>query len=295
MVRQLNAEFVKKVLPVRPADAHKGTFGKLMLAVGSAYYPGAVCMATLAALRTGVGIATVAAPRTVAHGFIGKIVEPTWLPLPENANGVVLPEAAERIAEKLPGYQAVCLGCGLSNEPDAEKFVCALLSLPALANKPLLLDADGINCAARHMDLLERLPARLILTPHKMEMARLCGCSVGDVSDQIASELASRLRSTLVLKSEATQIFRTDGQIFRLENAANPGLAKGGSGDVLAGIISSLCAQGVEPDDAACAGVWLHSQAGFAALRKHGTVSMLPGDLPGLLPDVFLNLQGADA
>ena len=294
MIQPIDAAFVRRVLPTRPLDAHKGTFGKLLLAVGSAYYPGAACMATLAALRTGVGIATVAAPRTVAHGCIGRLVEPTWLPLPENADGVVLPEAVEKIAEKLPGYQAVLAGCGLSNEPDAEGFVCALLSLPALAGKPLVLDADGINCAARHIDLLERCPARLILTPHRMEMARLCGCPIGEVSGEKAAALAAQLRATVVLKSEATLVARADGRLFRLENAANPGLAKGGSGDVLAGIVGSLCAQGVSPDDAACAGVWLHSQAGFAALRRSGSVSMLPGDLPGLLPEVFLNLQGAE-
>ena len=290
MIEPITAEFVRNVLPKRPPNAHKGTFGKLLLLVGSAYYPGAACMAVSAALRAGVGIAAVASARTVTTGCIGRLSEPVWLPLPETEDGVIAREAAGLLRKKLPGYQAVCAGCGLTCEPDAEALVCELLSLPELLDKPLVLDADGINCAAKHIDLLEKCPARLVLTPHRMEMARLCGCTLEAVDGQAAAELSRRLGAAVVLKSEATLVARRDGRMFRLENACNPGLAKGGSGDVLAGLTGSLCAQGVDPDDAACAAVWLHSQAGFEALRRFGAVSMLPGDLPGLLPEVFRKL-----
>ena len=291
-IPSLSASFVRSVLPERPPDAHKGTFGTLLVVAGSTQYPGAPCFAAQAALRSGVGIVTLAAPKTITTGCIGRLLEPTYLPLPETAAGqIAAAEALPLLTPRLNGFQAVLLGCGLGLSEDSEALVCGLLEQ---VETPLILDADGINCAARHIDILKARRAAgrgaLVLTPHWMEMARLCDCALEEVRADpvgVAAKAAAQFGATVVLKSAETLIARSDGRMLALRDAANPGLAKGGSGDLLAGITGSLCAQGVDPPDAACAAVWLHSRAGFSALRSLPAISLLPSDVLAALPEAF--------
>lgn len=289
-VTPITKELAIRLLPLRPANAHKGTFGRLLITAGSAQFPGAACMATLAALRSGAGIVTLASTRTVTTGCIGRLLEPTFLPLPETPDGQIAASAAPAVLETAAKCQAMLLGCGLGQCADTEALVEALLGG---APVPVVLDADGINLAARCIDMITRCPQPMVLTPHMMEMSRLGGIPLSQVLAEpvgTAAAFAARHGVTVVLKSAETVIARRDGGVYRLENAQNPGLAKGGSGDLLAGIIGALCAQGLSPDDAAVLGVWVHSRAGRLAADEIPAISMQPGDLLAALPRAWREL-----
>lgn len=285
-VLKMEREQAEAVLPHRAPDAHKGDFGKLVCFCGSRRMPGAAGLVAKAALRAGAGLVTLATVKTVAESLSSSILECTYLPLKENARGEAAATNGKELLSLCEEASAVVIGPGLGVSEDVSSLVDLLLSHLTC---PVVLDADGINCAASHIDMIQNTKAALILTPHPGEMARLLKIQVKDVLAQrfaYAIKLASELGVTVVAKGAPTLVAGGHG-FCCLNTTGNPGLARGGSGDVLSGIIGSLAAQGIPPDDAAAAGVYLHGAAADGAAEKLSMQGMLPSDVIEELPFVF--------
>ena len=263
---------IDKLLPVRKRESHKGDYGKILLLCGSRGFTGAAALAAMGALRTGAGLVYLAVPESIYAIEAVKLTEPVVLPLPEDSG-----ETIEKIAELLPRMDAVLFGCGsgLGKGPEA-----VLEFLLKHAECPLVLDADGITLAAKHKDILRGRTAPTILTPHDGEFARL-GPESGARTEQ-TMKLAKALGCVLLRKGHRTLI--TDGHQIWENRTGNPGMAVGGSGDVLAGIIVSLLGQGLAPLEAAAAAAWLHGKAGDLCAGEIGEYGMLPTDLLERLP-----------
>jgi NAD(P)H-hydrate epimerase len=233
---------------------------------------------------------TGAVARTVWPLAAGKLAEATWLPLPvtlvDGIQSVIAAEAAPVIADRSGGYDALVLGCGLGNAPATRQLVADLLARPL---PPTVIDADGLNCVAQLADWPARLPAACVLTPHPAEMARLCGLPVAEVVAQrwdLARTMAASWSAVVLLKGPYTVIAAPDGWLAVLP-VATAALATAGSGDVLAGVIGGLLAQGIDPFRAACAGAWLHAQAGLRCAAEVGVAGVIASDLLLRLPLVL--------
>ena len=283
----LDAGLVRTWLPVRKADSHKGTFGKVMLAVGSESFPGAAYLACAAAGRAGAGLVTGALIRPVWSLVASKLAEPTYVLLPAQdaeRGAVIAPDAAAVVASALAGYKALVLGCGIGNTPVTRDFVAELLAadLPAT-----LIDADGLNCLAQLGSWPQRLPAQCVLTPHPAEMARLCDVPIDEIMAHrwaMARARAAEWGCTVLLKGPYTVIAEPGGWLAVLP-IATAALATAGTGDVLAGLIGGLLAQGLNPFRAACVGAWLHGMAGQQCAVRLGQAGVVASDL---LPEVPL-------
>lgn len=291
------AEMVRAWLPARPPDAHKGTFGKALIVAGSANYTGAARLAGAAAVRAGAGLVTVALPAPIHAAVAAALAEATYLLLPHEL-GVIAPAAIEVLAPRAPEYDALLVGPGLGQERETVEFVRGLLvgerepravgfvrgeapppARPALP--PLVVDADGLNILAGLADWPARLPPGTVLTPHPGEMARLCGLTAAEIqADRIgtARRYAQAWGHVVVLKGAYTVVAAPDGRTA-LEPFANPALATGGTGDVLAGAIVALRAQGLGGFEAAVCGAYLHGLAGELARQRKGIAGMAAGDL----------------
>ncbi len=284
----LDAGLLRGWLPVRRADSHKGTFGRVMLAVGSETFPGAAYLACAAAGRTGAGLVTGALIRPVWALVASNLPEPTYVLLPAQETGrgaVIAADAAQVAADALAGYKALVLGCGIGNTPATRSFVADLLvaDLPAT-----IIDADGLNCLAQLEAWPQRLPAQCVLTPHPAEMARLCNLPVEEILAQrwdLARAMALAWQCTVLLKGPYTVIAEPGGWLAVLP-IATAALATAGSGDVLAGVIGGLLAQGLNPFYAACIGAWLHGTAGQACAARMGQAGVVASDLLAELPIV---------
>lgn len=289
----LDARTVAGWLPPRPNLSHKGSFGKALCTAGSMNYPGAAALCATAAGRVGAGLVTGAVPDLVWPVVAAQAPEPTWLPLPAH-EGAFAPAGAERLSAALPGYDALLLGCGISQMGDVPAFVHAVLrggSLPAT-----LIDADGLNCLVQIPDWPALLPPRCTLTPHPAELARLLGLTVAEVTArrwELARAAAARWNVVLLAKGPYTVIAAPTGELAVLP-VATPALATAGTGDVLSGAIVGLLAQGMEPFAAACVGAWLHGQAGLACEAEIGRAGTLAGDLLPRLPAVLRSLRNFD-
>jgi NAD(P)H-hydrate epimerase len=288
----ISPALVRQWLPPRPRLSHKGTFGKVLLAVGSESFPGAAYLSCAAAGRVGAGLVTGAVPRPIYALVAGRLAEPTWQPLPVQPAGELAgclePAAGAAVAASLGAgnYTAFVLGCGLGNNRATQGFVAELLRHPLPAT---VIDADGLNCLAAQEGWANRLPAQCVLTPHPAEMARLCGIEVGEVVAhrwELARAQAAAWRCVVLLKGPYTVVAHPDGRLGVLP-MATPALATAGSGDVLAGIIGGLLAQGCEPFAAACVGAWLHGAAGLACEREVGAAGVIASDLLARLPGVM--------
>ncbi|MFC1962853.1 NAD(P)H-hydrate dehydratase, partial [Chloroflexota bacterium] len=292
----LTDDWVQAALPVRPRDAHKGTFGRLLVAAGSLNYTGAAYLACAGALRVGTGLVTLAAACSLQPVLASKLTEATHLPLPEAERGVIGPAAAEVLGRALPGYEALLLGCGLGQHPATADFVKLALLEGDPSHAPLLvLDADGLNLLSGEPQWWHKLGEKVIVTPHPGEMARLAGIPVAEIQrDRVAAtrETSQRWRKTVVLKGAYTIIAASDGRLA-LSPFANPGLASAGTGDVLAGNIAGLLAQGLAPFEAAACGVYLHGRAGEVIGEKLGDMGMVASDLLEELPRVIKDLRRA--
>ena len=288
----ITREKVRAILPQRPPDANKGTFGRVLVCGGSANYVGAVYLACEAALRVGAGLVTLATPRSLEPILASKLTEATYAPLPESEPGVVAEDAVEALRPFLANADVLLLGCGLGQSEAALAFVKSLVRettrLPSL-----ILDADALNLLARIPQWWQRLPGDAILTPHPGEMSRLTGLPVAEIQSRrldVARDSAMSWQKTIVLKGAGTIVAGPDGRTS-LNPSINPGLASGGTGDVLAGATAGLAAQGLPPWDAAVAGVFLHSQAGEMARQEMGDAGMLAGDLLRRLPAAIRNTK----
>lgn len=273
----LDHEKIWALLPDRPADGHKGTFGKILLLCGSRGYTGAAALAAMGALRSGAGLVYLAVPDSIYDIEAVKLTEPVIIPVADK-DGRYAPASVEQILSLLQGKDAVLIGPGIGQSDGVEAVVCAVLEH---FNGPVVLDADGINLMRMHKDILRGRTAPTILTPHDGEFVRFGGVLE---SDRIASakQLARDLGVIVLLKGHRTVI--TDGDSVYLNRTGNPGMATGGSGDVLAGVIVSLLGQGISPLEAAACGAWLHGAAGDICEKEIGQYGMLPSDMVNVLP-----------
>ena len=294
LLELITPEFAGAVLPRRPPSAHKGTFGRTLVVAGSEEYVGAAYLAASAAGRAGAGLVTVALPRSLQTAIAAKAAEPTYIPLPESSPGVVSPGAANHILQRLPGYDSLLVGCGMGLAPTTrellEELLCSGSPLP-----PTVVDADGLNFLSLQQNpgWWERFPAYAIVTPHPGEMARLSSDSISGVEgDRIkkAVEGAARWNKVCVLKGPYTVVAFPTGRAM-LSPFANPGMASAGTGDVLAGTIAGLLAQGLSLEDGAALGVYLHGLAGEKVRDELGDAGMLASDLLGALPRVIKGLN----
>lgn len=275
--RKLDHAQVLSILPDRDPFAHKGKFGKLLLLCGSRGYTGAAALAARGALRSGAGLVFLGVPESIYAIEAVKLDEPVVFPLPD-ADGTLGPAAVPEILDRLRGMDAVLIGPGLGRSMGALAAVEAVLKhFPG----PVVVDADGINNLSAHKDILRDRAAPTILTPHDGEFARLGGV-IGEDRAAGAAALARELGAIVLLKGHRTVI--TDGHECYVNHTGNPGMAVGGSGDVLAGIITSLLGQGIGPLEAAACAAWLHGAAGDRCAAALGQYGMLPSDLVEALP-----------
>jgi NAD(P)H-hydrate epimerase len=311
----LTSDYARRLLPARPADSHKGSFGKALVIAGSLHYPGAAALSCGAAARVGAGLVTLGAGRTVLAAA-SRMPEITLLPLPEGDWGAVGPGALAELGKHLEGYASLLIGPGLGSGDATKEFVQRVFGLDKQKTRarvgflaspdaevstgeaklpplpPTVLDADALNILATIDEWWERLPkARLVLTPHPGEMRRLFKDEElpGD-AERAATMAASRWGQIVVLKGSTTVIAAPDGRALRHEQG-NPALATAGTGDVLAGAITGLLAQGLQPFDAAALGVYLHAAAGARVRDELGDAGALASDLLLELPRAIKALK----
>ncbi len=270
----------------RTADSHKGTYGTLLSVCGSYGMVGAAVLAARAAGRCGTGLVVSALDERIYPIAAAQLPEVVFCPLTQGS-------ACAKVSQMQPFLKkatALLIGCGLGNTVQSDELVTALFQQ---TETPIILDADGINIAARHISILEAAHAPLVLTPHPAELSRLLNLTVAQVQadrQTIAVTAAKRFDAIVVLKGHRTVIAQPNGTVY-INDTGNPGMAVAGSGDVLAGMIAGLAAQGLPLWDAACCGVYLHGAAGDRAAARLSQHAMLPTDLLDELGALFLQLE----
>ncbi|HEU4395581.1 MAG TPA: NAD(P)H-hydrate dehydratase [Planctomycetota bacterium] len=273
-------------LPRRDRDSHKGTFGHALVLGGSPGLTGAPALAALGALRSGAGLATVGCPRGVQAIVAGYSPCLMTLGLPESASGTVSHAALAPALRFSSRCRAAVIGPGLGRDRGTGQFVRSFLSSVESA---AVVDADGLNLLAGHAELLHDAPGSFVLTPHPGEAGRLLGlpasAPIPEDRRRAALDLAAATGGVVVLKGHRTLV--TDGERLFENRTGNPGMATGGTGDVLAGVIAALLAQRLDPFDAAVLGVAVHGRAGDLAAGRRGEVSLVASDLLEALPDAF--------
>ncbi|MBL8154246.1 MAG: NAD(P)H-hydrate dehydratase [Anaerolineae bacterium] len=290
-----DGEAVSEMLPSRSANANKGTFGRALIVAGSTHYVGAAGLSAMAAYRGGVGLVTVASPAPVITALSGRLLEPTWLPLPSE-NGVLQPDAQSTLSEYFPRYDAALLGPGWGVHPGTRGLMERFLSTVPDSDAPSrwIIDADGLNLLASLPDALTRLPANAVLTPHPGEMSRLTNRTVAEVLSNrwpLTRDCAAAWNAVVVLKGAHTLITAPDGRQSVLPFKTDA-LATAGTGDVLAGLIVGFLAQGVEPFEASVTAGYLHGLAGVLAAERHGnTRSVIAGDVLDSIPVALSRLE----
>ncbi len=277
-------EIVKRAVGFRPDDAHKGDMGTLLSVCGSYGMAGACMLSGMAALRSGLGLLKCALPESIYPIAAGRILESVYLPLKENGEGRSSRDNLKFLSEQKA--DAVLIGCGLGVCDDTRELVKGFLTH---CDKPMVLDADALNCIADDPSVLKGAKAPVIITPHPAEMGRLTGLTAREVNGnrrELARSFASGYNVVTVLKGAGTVTASPDGETA-VNPTGNSGMATGGSGDVLAGICGALLSQGGKPFDCAAAAVFIHGLAGDLAARRLGKISMLPTDIISELPNAF--------
>jgi len=287
----ITAEYVASVLPSRKPDGHKGDFGKLFLLAGSTGLTGAAALAAVSALRAGCGLAKVGCPRTVLPVIAASVIEATTMPLPDIAKkGALALRGLGDIRQAVTEHDAVAIGPGLGSHRETYELVRRLVGS---IRKPAVIDADGLNALAGHLEAISNASAPMVLTPHPGEFYRLNGVPVSEaIHDRIktARRFATEHDIVLVLKGSPTLVVDSSG-LCALNPTGNNGMATGGSGDVLTGLIGSLLAQGMDTFDAARAGVYLHGLAGDLAADDISARSMIASDMVDALGDAFMAVE----
>ena len=279
----IEEEHVAALLPRRRPDAHKGECGRVLVVAGSVGLTGAAALCSRSAMRAGAGVVTLGAPAGLNPILEVKLTEVMTMPLPDEEAGHLAAGALDAVLEALAAYDVLALGPGLGTAPATCEVVSGLLRR---AEKPVVLDADGINCAATQIDCLSGREYPTIITPHPGELGRLLGRKARDVQAsrlESALEAARRFGCTTVLKGAYTLVASPDGRAY-INPMALAGLATAGSGDVLTGCTAALCAQGLEPLDAALCSVFIHGRAAELAAHMVGPIGMVAGDVISWLP-----------
>jgi len=308
-------EMIAHLLPVRPTDAHKGTFGTAIIAAGSINFTGAALLAGKAAYRIGTGLVTMAIPSSLHTALAGQFPEATWVLLPHEL-GVIASGAVEVLIKNLGRATALLIGPGLGLEDTTKDFIAGLLAGASekpvhgrmgfvqtnetkagpkpVDLPPLVFDADGLKLLAKLPDWFKMLPAPAVLTPHPGEMSVLTGLETDQIQNErleTARKYAQEWGHVVVLKGAFTVVASPDGHTTTIP-VATSALARAGTGDVLAGLVAGLRAQGLEAYDAARAGAWIHAQAGLTAAEFRGSVaSVLAGDVLDAVSDVIARIE----
>jgi ADP-dependent NAD(P)H-hydrate dehydratase / NAD(P)H-hydrate epimerase len=292
-VRWLDAGTAGKMLPRRTPISHKGSHGRIMALVGSIQYPGAAYLACSSTLRVGAGLTTLAIAQGLYSILAAKLTEVTYLPLPESSPAAPSAGSIQLLNQQLPQYSVLLAGCGSGQGQSFRDLIQELLLHPQVKLPAVVLDADGLNTLAGIPDWWQRFTQDAILTPHAGEMARLAGSTIAEVQSnriETARESAARWHKTVVLKGAYTVIAAPDGRVD-VSPFANAGLASAGTGDVLAGAIAGLAAQGLPLFEAASCAVYVHALAGEMVKEKTGDAGMLAGDLLPVLPLAIRQLK----
>jgi NAD(P)H-hydrate epimerase len=279
-------------LPERPAHGHKGSFGHVLVVAGSTGKSGAAALAAQGAARAGAGLVTIACPAGLNDVIEALSLEAMTAPLPDTQERAISAKACEAALSLAASRDAVVLGPGLGNEAETVAFVRAFVEK---LERPIVIDADGLNALAATHDVLKRRRAASILTPHPGEAGRFLGIAAADVNrDRIgaARALAERTGAIVVLKGAATVTASPDGDA-RVNATGGPALGSGGTGDVLAGVVGALLGQGCSPFEAAALGAHLHGMAGDLEAEAHGASGVLAGDVARRLPDAAERLRAA--
>ncbi len=282
---------VKALFPKRDERGNKGTFGHVLCICGSRNMVGAAYLSASAALRSGVGLVTLAFPECMYIPLASKLDEALLCPLEATAEGTLSKKCIPTLLSEMEKCDAILIGCGLSQNEDIS---CILDSVISNAKCPLIIDADGINTVAKDINMLRKAAVPVILTPHPGEMSRLIGVSVENIQSgrvEAAKNFAERFLVTVALKGANTVVASgTENKVF-VNSTGNTGLSKGGSGDLLAGLVAGFTAQGLSPADAACAAVYIHGYLGESVSDEESVRGMLPSDMLYRLPKVMADFE----
>ena len=279
-IKKLERNDILNILPDRSLESHKGDYGRILLLCGSKGYTGAAALAAMGALRSGSGLVYLGVPESIYEIEAIKLTEPVVFSLPDH-EGKFSKDAICQIRDRMNHMDAVLIGPGIGCSDSTQYLVKKVLEE---FSGPVVLDADGINVLEGHIDLLRGRTGTTILTPHAGEFKRIAGVMSGDrIKDAVAFSKASN--SIILLKGRGTVI--TDGDICYVNPTGNPGMAVGGCGDILAGMITALLGQGIMPLEAAACGAWIHGAAGDICAAEIGQYGMLPTDMLQVLPRLF--------
>lgn len=289
--KEITFPYVCRLFPNRNKDAHKGEFGRLLCITGSLRMPGAAAMSSYAALRCGVGLLTTATASQNIPSLSSHCFESMYIPLLTDENGFITWKGNEKtLTDAVKKADAVLIGCGLGL---TEQTVLLTENIIQLADCPLIIDADGLNASVSCIDIISERKKAVILTPHPGEMARILKTSTRQIQSDRQGALKEAMEllpgAVIVLKGSGTLVGHNE-KIF-LNTTGNPGMSRGGSGDVLAGMIASFAAQGIGPAESAAAGVYIHGMAGDIAALRLSEQSMLPRDLISCIPEVFKKIE----
>ncbi len=287
----ITPSYVMDSLPMRKPDGHKGTFGKLFLLAGSTGMTGASVLAARSALRSGCGMTKIGCPNTTLPLIASTFIDTMTHGLPDvGKKGCLAKRGLGEVKIVCAEHDAVVIGPGLGRHFETKELICRLL---LSLEQPAVIDADGLHALNGELSILEDCKAQLILTPHPKEFKNLTGIDVPDDFHErieVARKFAIEYQTILVLKGSPTIVANYDGSVY-VNQTGNNGMAVGGSGDVLSGIIGSLLAQGQEPIDAALCGVFIHGLAGDIASFELGERSMMASDITEFLSDAFMMLE----
>lgn len=277
------------LLGKRKVDSHKGDYGRLGIIAGSSGMVGSACLVAMAALRSGTGLVYNIVPQSLGQIFAIKLLEPIIIPVADDGKGYFNLASREEIARVIEDKDVLALGPGLGLDDERIKLVEDLL---LSSKKPIVLDADGINCLAQDPSILLKRGGATIITPHPGEMARLLNTSIGEIQEnriKYSKFLSNKYNIITVLKGHETVV--TNGRDFYINETGNPGMATAGSGDVLTGIIASFLGQGMEDFQAAKLGVYVHGLAGDLAKNQKGEYGLIAGDLLDYIPQALNKLE----
>ncbi len=270
---------VKRLFPHRRITAHKNTFGHVLCICGSRTMAGAPVLAASAALRSGVGLVTLAFPESLYNVVSHKLTEALLMPLAENEDGTLSASGLKQLLASLEKYDAIVIGCGMGVNEDTKAVLCGIIEN---AEVPVVVDADGLNILSKDLSVLSRAKSNIVLTPHIGEMQRLCKLEKNKILSnkvRIAYHFSKEHGIHLVLKGANTVVSAPDSKKVYINNTGNTGLSKGGSGDVLAGIIGGFIAQGFKLNDALVAAVFVHGYTGDIVSERMSKSGMLPSDV----------------
>lgn len=289
-LKTITFNMIKNKLPKRNSESHKGDFGKLLCICGSRSMPGAAYFCIESALRCGVGLVRAAIPESIYGSISSKISECTYVLCRDDSHGNIEKTSVDYILETAKRCSAVAVGSGMGKNESVKLIVNSLIET---CDKPMVIDADGINVISENIDILKKAKSKIILTPHAKEAERLLGVECNEINVNkiiYAQQLADEYGVIAVMKGHNTIVADKEEKAF-LNLTGNSGMAKGGSGDVLTGMIGSFLAQGMDPIDAAICGVYIHGKSGDYCQSRYSSASMLPRDIIEGLSSVFLKFE----